>query len=62
MKRKLLCVVLSTAMLSTVLTGCGGNDNSDTSTDKKTETSTNTKTEVTENGGYLTAAQVKYIT
>lgn len=51
MKRKLLCVVLSTAMLSTVLTGCGGSDNSDTSTDKKTETSTNTKTEVTENGG-----------
>lgn len=51
MKRKLLCVVLSTAMLSTVLTGCGGSDNPDTSTDKKTETSTNTKTETTENGG-----------
>lgn len=50
MKRKLLCIVLSTTMLSTVLTGCGGNDKSDTSADKRTETSASVKSENTESG------------
>ena len=60
MKKKLISVLLSTAMVATVLTGCGGSSDTSATTENKTETKTETtetkaeaetKTETTENAG-----------
>lgn len=56
MKKKLISVLLSTAMVATVLTGCGGSSDTSATTENKTETTetkaeAETKTETTENAG-----------
>lgn len=37
MKKKLISVLLSTAMVATVLTGCGGSSDTSATTENKTE-------------------------
>ena len=58
MKKKLISVLLSTAMVATALTGCGGSSETATTETKTeaTETKTETKTEATAEGADTEAA------